>query len=140
MTAPHSMVRSTPRPTGRAGGRPAVLALALALVAVVLSACTPTQVWSWGFNGSGQLGDGTTTQRNAPVAADAGWKQVSAAAWHTLAVRADGTLWAWGDNSNGELGDGTTTNRLSPVQIGTATSWAPVEAGSVSSSDGAFAS
>ena len=78
MTAPHSMVRSTPRPTGRAGGRPAVLALALALVALVLSACTPTQVWSWGFNGSGQLGDGTTTQRNAPVAADAGWKQVSA--------------------------------------------------------------
>jgi len=58
-----------------------------------------------------------------------GWASVSAGRFHTLAIKADGTLWAWGYNGSGQLGDGTTTNRLSPVQIGTATNWASVSAG-----------
>ena len=43
--------------------------------------------------------------------------QVAAGAYHSLLVRADGTVWAWGDNTFGQLGDGTLTNRSSPVQV-----------------------
>jgi len=55
--------------------------------------------------------------------------QVAAGQYHTVGIRADGTLWAWGDNQYGQLGDGTTTDRSSPVQIGTATDWTAVAAG-----------
>ena len=76
-------------------------------------------VWSWGRNSSGQLGDGTTTQRNSPVKV-LGLSGVTALATgqsHTVALLQDGTVWVWGANSYGQLGDGTTTQRNSPVQV-----------------------
>jgi alpha-tubulin suppressor-like RCC1 family protein len=94
-----------------------------------------TQLWAWGLNNSGQLGDGTTTGRSSPVSVIGGftdWCQVSAAPGnqHTAALRINGTLWTWGNNSNGRLGDGTTTNRSSPVSvIGEFTNWCQVSAG-----------
>jgi alpha-tubulin suppressor-like RCC1 family protein len=42
---------------------------------------------------------------------------LAAGAYHTLALKQDGTGWAWGRNDLGQLGDGTTTHRLSPVQV-----------------------
>ena len=90
-------------------------------------------LWAWGFNPSGQLGDGTTAERLAPVrvgtAAD--WLTVDPGEHHSLALKADGSLWAWGFNHLGQLGDGTTTQRLSPVQI--SGSWSAVSAGEVHS-------
>jgi len=41
----------------------------------------------------------------------------AAGAYHSLAVREDGTVWAWGCNMNGRLGDGTETDRHLPVQV-----------------------
>lgn len=76
-------------------------------------------VWAWGANDDGQLGDGSTTDRNTPnqvsglsnvTAIDGGHYR------HSLAVKSDGTVWAWGSNDNGHLGDGTYTNRTTPVQ------------------------
>ena len=76
-------------------------------------------VWSWGYNGSGMLGDGTTggssripvqAQRLTSVIAVAAGKQ------HTVALRSDGTVWAWGYNNDGQLGDGTQLSRPLPVQ------------------------
>ena len=55
--------------------------------------------------------------------------QISAGAYHTVALKTDGTLWAWGYNNYGGLGDGTTAHKSSPVQIGTATDWAQISAG-----------
>jgi alpha-tubulin suppressor-like RCC1 family protein len=66
-------------------------------------------LWSWGNNGSGQLGDGTTTNQTTPaqIGALTTWKAIAAGTGFTLALRSDGTLWAWGNNSSGQLGNGT---------------------------------
>ena len=78
------------------------------------------RVWAWGRNSEGQLGDGTTTQRNTPVQVS-GLNDVVAIAGggsHTIALKSDGTVWTWGrNNSGGQLGDGTTTQRNTPVQV-----------------------
>ena len=76
-------------------------------------------VWTWGNNGSGQLGDGTTTNRSSPVQVPGltGVVAVAAGAVSTYAVKSDGSVWAWGGNSYGQLGDGTTTSSSSPVQM-----------------------
>ena len=77
---------------------------------------TDGTLWAWGYNGAGQLGDGTTTDRSSPVqvGTDTNWASVAAGDLHTVAVKTDGTLWAWGDNGYGQLGDGTTDQRTQP--------------------------
>lgn len=79
-------------------------------------------VWSWGYNGNGQLGDGATSTaaRTSPLAVINLTNAVSVAAGgaHSLAVRSTGRVWAWGSNGNGQLGDGTTNQQATPVQIG----------------------
>jgi len=86
------------------------------------------ELWAWGSNSSGQLGDGTTTQRLSPIriGTATNWVQASAGVSYSLAINADGELWAWGTNGNGQLGDGTTTQRTSPTRIGSGTNWAKV--------------
>jgi alpha-tubulin suppressor-like RCC1 family protein len=79
------------------------------------------QVLAWGGNFSGQLGDGTTTDRHAPVRVKVpqGTRviAVSAGGAHSLAVTAAGAVLAWGDNEYGQLGDGTTKDRRLPVRV-----------------------
>jgi len=90
-------------------------------------------VWAWGYNNSGQLGDGTLTSRRSPVSVVGGftdWCQVSAGCQHSLAVRNNGTAWAWGSNVQGQLGNNTTTSSRSPVSVvGGFTDWCQVSAG-----------
>jgi alpha-tubulin suppressor-like RCC1 family protein len=81
-------------------------------------------VLGWGSNGSGQIGDGSTTGRLAPVQVFAAGSDVVAIApstmrgTHSLALKADGTVLAWGSSSNGELGDGTVySTGLTPAPV-----------------------
>ncbi|MBI0136581.1 InlB B-repeat-containing protein [Bifidobacterium sp. W8120] len=89
-------------------------------------------VYAWGDNNYDQLGDGTTSSRNAPVRvktpdrstypdlpADFTYLQVSAGTYHSLAVGSDGNVYAWGYNSSGRLGDGTSIDRYAPVRVKT---------------------
>ncbi len=58
---------------------------------------------------------------------------LAAGAYHTLAVKRDGTLWGWGDNIAGELGSIAFTETNSPAEIGVATNWIAAAAAGLSS-------
>lgn len=85
------------------------------------------KAYCWGNNGSGRLGDGTTTTRNTPVPVDTSGvlagktvTQISAGDTHTCAV-ASGRAYCWGNNvSNyGQLGNGSTVSSLVPTAVDT---------------------
>src|SRR5437870_4737781 len=80
---------------------------------------TAGAAYCWGFNGSGNLGDGTTTQRlvPTPVAGGLPFAAVSAGTNHTCGATTSGAAYCWGDNTVGELGDGTRTGRLVPTAV-----------------------
>jgi alpha-tubulin suppressor-like RCC1 family protein len=91
----------------------------------------PRELYAWGRNSIGQVGDGTNASRSSPVQIGnlTNWIKVSAGLYHTASTKTDGTLWTWGSNSVGRLGDGTSVNRSSPVQVGALTNWSQVSAG-----------
>ncbi len=79
----------------------------------------------WGLNFNGQLGDGTATQRLAPVnvsGLSSGVVAITAGLYHTCALTTAGGVKCWGLNTSGQLGDGTTTQRLTPVDVSGLTS------------------
>jgi alpha-tubulin suppressor-like RCC1 family protein len=68
------------------------------------------QVWVWGANASGQLGDGTTRDSARPIRlrqpVDRHIVAVGSGGASDYAIGRSGALWAWGQNAQGELGDG----------------------------------
>jgi alpha-tubulin suppressor-like RCC1 family protein len=87
--------------------------------------------WAWGFNGNGELGDGTTTGPDTcysghpcsltpvPVSMPKGVTFTSVSAGNSVSVALDSTghAWGWGSNGDGELGNGTTTDSSVPVAV-----------------------
>ncbi|MBN2412086.1 T9SS type A sorting domain-containing protein [candidate division KSB1 bacterium] len=89
-------------------------------------------LYSWGNNSNGQLGDNTTSQREAPVRVlkgdyngttylgDAGNNKIIAIAlseYNSIALAEDGTVYTWGNNNFGQIGDDTTIKRETPVRV-----------------------
>jgi alpha-tubulin suppressor-like RCC1 family protein len=74
----------------------------------------------WGVNSVGQLGDGTTGIRLAPVGVSglgSGVTAVAAGSGHSCALTSAGGVECWGSNLRGELGDGTVSDRARPVDV-----------------------
>ncbi len=94
-------------------------------------------LWAWGDNSSGQLGNGRITNELSPIQVKVGtkFKCIAASAGyggslpsHALAIDEAGSLWAWGDNGYGQIGNGTTTDQPTPVKIKSGTYFKAVAA------------
>lgn len=79
---------------------------------------TDGTLWSWGYGGSGQLGNGYTSRTTpAQVGTATNWKSISTGSNHSFAIKTDNTLWVWGRNANRELGITTSGDfQYSPAQ------------------------
>ncbi|MFN8487968.1 MAG: hypothetical protein U0350_10270 [Caldilineaceae bacterium] len=79
----------------------------------------------WGYNGSGQLGTGTTDTVLTPIDVSSFASGISSLVLgevHTCALTTSGGVKCAGDNANGQLGDGTTTNQSTPTNVSGLTS------------------
>ena len=93
--------------------------------------------YCWGYNGDGELGNGTTTSSATPVAVAGGLTfaavsagdAVDAGGQHTCGVTRAGAAYCWGYNGFGGLGNGTTTNSTTPVAVSGGLTFAAVSAG-----------
>jgi alpha-tubulin suppressor-like RCC1 family protein len=79
-------------------------------------------VWAWGTNSAGELGDGTTLDRSAPVLVlglpgNPVTSVSEGLSAYSLAQRADGSLWAWGANTWGQLGIGLNGGQSAPSRV-----------------------
>ena len=112
-------MRPRPVPVARAAGSAKFVSVAAGSTHS-LALAADGSVWAWGHNKSGQLGDGSKTDRSTPrrVRAIQGARAVAAGSGFSLALEADGSVWAWGNNASGQLGDGNAPiDHASPAQV-----------------------
>jgi alpha-tubulin suppressor-like RCC1 family protein len=77
-------------------------------------------VQCWGFNNSGELGDGTNSTRPSPVTISSlgtGVYAIAAGTDHSCAILGNGAVNCWGKNANGQLGNGTFAPSSTPVLV-----------------------
>jgi alpha-tubulin suppressor-like RCC1 family protein len=89
------------------------------------------RVLCWGANDDGQLGDGSTVARPAPVAVMGGADVVDLAAGgaHTCALHGDGTITCWGRGTEGQLGNSAMLSSATPVPVQNVTNAIDLSAG-----------
>ena len=85
----------------------------------VLALDNNNNLWAWGRNENGQLGNGTTANKARPskIETDITFVQISAGYFHSAGIDNEGKLWTWGNNFYGQLGDGTATDKMNPIKI-----------------------
>jgi alpha-tubulin suppressor-like RCC1 family protein len=78
-----------------------------------------TDAYCWGQNTNGELGDGTTLNKDVPTLVVGGLllKTIDAGDGHTCAVDLDGAAYCWGIGADGQLGTGSRTPSAVPVAV-----------------------
>jgi alpha-tubulin suppressor-like RCC1 family protein len=126
-----------PNASPRSGPSLATTATALAFTQVsagTWQGCGLTsggQLYCWGPNSYGEVGDGTIAAHDSPTLVAGGllFRQVSAGLDYTCSVTTDNRAYCWGDNAYGQLGDGTTVQRLTPVPVAGSHAFREISAG-----------
>lgn len=85
------------------------------------------RVFTWGYNNSGQLGDGTTANKFIPTEITNQFSlgvgetiiSIILGGFHSAAITSEGRVFLWGYNAHGQLGDGTVINKTTPTEITT---------------------
>lgn len=75
------------------------------------------ELYVWGANESGQVGDGSTSDQEEPVLIFSDAKTISLGDRHSAAILTNDDLYVWGKNKNGQVGDGTTKNTSDPIKV-----------------------
>ncbi|MDP4198838.1 MAG: YCF48-related protein [Bacteroidota bacterium] len=102
-----------------------------------LAVADSTKLYAWGFNGDGELGNGSMSQASSPVlipnpSGVTAWRWVSAGQDHSMALATNGQLYAWGANAFGQLGTGDHVSYTKPHLVAIPegeTGWAAMAAG-----------
>ena len=74
-------------------------------------------LYLWGYNSSGQIGNGTVENQLIPEKILEHVVSVQLGGSHSAAITEDGALYLWGENSYGQIGNGTTEAQLTPTKI-----------------------
>lgn len=92
--------------------------VSVSLGSVYSSAITANgELYTWGNNQYGKLGDGTNEDRKTPIMVMDNVASVCLGQSHSAAIKTNGELYMWGRNNLGQLGDGTTVNKFLPQKI-----------------------
>lgn len=92
----------------------------------VLSLDAAGNIYSWGEQSAGRLGNGLTGSANVSTPDAAKYSSsipiedaiaIGAGLNHSLFLKSDRSVWAFGANSDGQLGDNTSTNRAYAVRV-----------------------
>ncbi|MEO8637244.1 MAG: cell wall anchor protein, partial [Gemmatimonadales bacterium] len=80
------------------------------------------QVFCWGLNDGGQLGDNSLTNRPTPVAVVlpggvSSFTSITAGSAFTCGVANTGAIYCWGDGAAGQLANGGFSDQLVPTKI-----------------------
>jgi alpha-tubulin suppressor-like RCC1 family protein len=78
------------------------------------------QVWGWGYNDKGQIGNNALLNKGTPVSILGTKKtfcQISTEYKHSSSINNRGLAWGWGYNSIGQLGDNSVTSKRTPVSV-----------------------
>jgi len=101
----------------------------------VIAVTTGGQLWTWGQNSSGMLGQNIRSSemagRSSPVqvGTDTNWLRGLMGEGGAMAIKTNGQLFAWGSNNQGQIGNnGGAIDRSSPVQVGYG-GWAKIASG-----------
>jgi alpha-tubulin suppressor-like RCC1 family protein len=111
---------STPTPTSSLGENRTAVAISTG-GSHTCAILDDGSVSCWGMNNDGQIGDGTTSDRDTPTQTSSLGENrtavaISAGGSHTCAILDDGSVSCWGANLRGQLGDGTNSDRDAPTQ------------------------